>query len=274
MRKTAIFTIVILLAAAGGVYIYNQNMEPQISGYLELEQSSGSLTILYDNYQYDTDGRAEWGFSCLVETPDKVVLFDTGGEIDILRHNIEAFDVDLSTIDCVVISHEHWDHIGGLEILQSLTPGIPVYVPDGTPYSVKSTIRSLGGECIEAVNATKISDSIAITSTLDGPPREQSLIIRTEEGVILVTGCSHPGVNNLARDAHNIAEKSIRLVIGGFHLGGANESTLDGICDELDEIGVEKVSATHCTGDEAREYFRERYGDNFVESGVGFHMEF
>ncbi len=274
MKKNAVIAVLILLATVGGAYIYTQNSEPSVSGYLELEQCSGSLTILYDNYLFDSSGQTEWGFSCLVETPDKVVLFDTGGEIEILRHNIEVFNVDLSTVDCIVISHEHWDHVGGLEILESCTPGIPVYVPEGTPYRVRSTIMSHGGECVELENTTKISNSIATTSTLDGPPREHALIIRTEEGSILVTGCSHPGVNNLVKDTYNIVEENIRLVIGGFHLGGASEATLDSIGDDLDEYEVESISATHCTGDEARDYFRNRYGENFIETGVGFHLEF
>lgn len=274
MRNTVIIVVSILLVSAGAYYIYDQNREAPITGYLDLEPGTGSLTILYDNYICDSSGRADWGFSCLIEIGDTVVLFDTGGDSEVLRHNIEAFDVDVSTIDCIVLSHEHWDHVGGVEMIISERPGIPVYLPKGIPYNILSSIRSIGGDCIEAENATYICDSIATTLTLNGPPREQALIIRTQEGVILVTGCSHPGVHNLARNAYELTGEEIQLVIGGFHLGGASESVLDGVCDELDAIGVQSVSATHCTGDESREYFRERYGENFVEAGVGFHLEF
>ena len=177
-------------------------------------------------------------------------------------------------IDCIVLSHEHWDHIGGMEVILSERPDLPVYLPEGIPYHVKSTLRSLGGDCMEVENATMICDSIATTLTLEGPPKEQALMIRTQDGMILVTGCSHPGVHNLARNAYETVGEDIQFIIGGFHLGGASEAILDGICDDLDELGVERISATHCTGDESMEFFRERYGEDFVESGVGFHIEF
>jgi len=274
MKNTTIIAIVILAAVAGAAYIFTQNKETPLTGFMQLEPCTGSLTILYDNYIHDSSGWAEWGFSCLIEIEGTTILFDTGGEPEVLRHNIEAFNVDVSEIDCIVLSHEHWDHIGGMEVILSESPGLPVYLPEDTPYHVTSTVRSLGGECIELENSTRICDSIATTMTLEGPPQEQALMIRTQDGIILVTGCSHPGVHNLARNAYEIMGVEIQLVIGGFHLGGASEATLNGICDELDEIGVEIISATHCTGDEAREYFRERYGEDFVESGVGFHLEF
>ena len=193
---------------------------------------------------------------------------------ELLQYNIETLDIDVSNIDCIVISHEHWDHVGGIGVILRQNPDIPVYVPDDFPYHIMSSIRSLGGNCIETRNATMITDNIATTNTLNGPPNEHALMVKTDDGLILVTGCSHPGVENLAKNAYELTEKSIWLVIGGFHLGNAGIYRLDSICDELEEIGVMKVSATHCTGDNSIDYFRERYGDNYVESGVGFHLEF
>ena len=88
--------------------------------------------------------------------------------------------------------------------------------------------------------------------------------------------CQTPGRQgeNLARNAYELTEDNIQLVIGGYHLGSSTNYMLDRICDELDELGVERVSATHCTGDNSIQYFRERYGENFIESGAGFRYEF
>lgn len=273
-RRKEIFIAGCLLIIFGGVFVLYYPSNEEVSGQLQLVPCEGSLTILYDNYVFDPSCQAEWGFSCLIETSEMVILFDTGGEPEVLRNNIEALDVDVSEIDCIVISHEHWDHIGGIEVILGEKPDIPVYVPENCPYRVMSSIRSLGGNCIETGNATKITDSISTTNTLNGPPYEQALMIQTNEGMILVTGCSHPGVENLVRNAYDLTEESIRLVIGGFHLGNAGDSQLDRICDELEEIGVVCVAASHCTGDNSIDYFRERYGDSFVESGVGFVYEF
>lgn len=265
---------VFLTLIIGGVYTYTRPDPETSTGIIHLTPTTGSLTVLYDNYLYEGDCQTEWGYSCLVETPEMVVLFDTGGDPAILAHNIEALGVDVSRIDCIVLSHEHWDHIGGLETILSQSAGLTVYVPGDFPYSVFSSIRSMGGTCVELENATKISEGIAVTDTLNGPPVEHSLMIQTGEGIILVTGCSHPGVGNLARSAVELTGETIRLAIGGYHLGNASESELRALCDELDEIGVQRVSATHCTGDESIEYFRQRYGEAFIESGVGFHLEF
>ena len=264
----------ILLVLIGGVFILYRPAEVPASGVLQLQPTSGSLTVLFDNYLYEADCQTEWGYSCLIETPEKTILFDTGGDPTVLAHNIETLDVDVQEIDCIVLSHEHWDHIGGLEVILGQKSNIPVYVPGDFPYHVMSSIRSMGGECVELGNATKITDSITVTDTLNGPPVEHSLIIKTSDGIILVTGCSHPGVQKLARNAYELTENTIQLVIGGYHLGSATNYMLDRTCDELDEIGVERVSATHCTGDDSIQYFRDRYGDNFIESGVGFHYEF
>ena len=273
-RRREIFIIGCLLIIFGGVFIYFNPSEEEVSGDVQLVPCEGTLTVLYDNYVFDSRCQAEWGFSCLIETPEMVILFDTGGEPEVLRHNIEVLDVDVSEIDCIVISHEHWDHVGGIEVILREKPDIPIYVPENFPYHIKSSIRSLGGDCIETGNATKITESISTTSTLNGPPNEHAIMIQTNEGLILVTGCSHPGVENLARNAYDLTGESIQLVIGGFHLGNAGDYQLERICDELDEIGVVSVSASHCTGDDSIDYFRERYGESFVESGVGFVYEF
>lgn len=264
----------ILLFLIGGVIVLYRPTEEPASGILQLQPTSGSLTVLFDNYLYESSCQTEWGYSCLVETLEMTVLFDTGGDPTVLAHNIEALDVDVQEIDCIVLSHEHWDHIGGLEVILGQKPNTPVYVPGDFPYHVMSSIRTMGGSCVELGNATKITESIAVTDTLYGPPVEHALIIKTSEGVILVTGCSHPGVQNLARNAYELTEDTIQLVIGGYHLGSATNYMLDRVCDELDENGVECISATHCTGDDSIQYFRDRYGENYIESGAGFHYEF
>lgn len=274
IRRYQTISLVLIVILIGVSYLLSRPKEQASSGELQLKPTSGSLTVLYDNYQYDSNCRTEWGYSCLIETPEIVVLFDTGGDPEILAHNIEALEINIQSIDCIVLSHEHWDHIGGLELIISQKPDIPVYVPGDFPYHVMSSIRSMGGDYHELGNATKISDSIAVTDTLDGPPVEQALIIKTGDGVILVTGCSHPGVHNLARNTFEITDEVIHLIIGGYHLGNTSNNILDTICDELDEIGVVSVSATHCTGDNAIEYFKDRYSENYYDSGVGFYLEF
>lgn len=268
-----IITIIGTLLAGGYFYLRETDAQTPL-GEIQLEECFGSLTILYDNYLFADELVAEWGFSCLIEIEDQVILFDTGGDPEILTHNINELEIDVSEIDCIVLSHEHWDHIGGLEAVLDENPGIPVYIPEMFPYHIKSTIRSLGGEVVETVNSTKICESVATTLVLRGPPFEHSLMICTEDGLILVTGCSHPGVDKLVMNAHELTGRDICLVIGGFHLGGASLSVLDDIVDVFDMVGVRRVAATHCTGDVSIDFFRDYYGDEFIEVGAGFNMDF
>ena len=272
--KIGLLLILIITFIVVSNYVLKSQLYEELDGVSKLEPIHGKLTVLYDNYIFNSSCSTEWGFSCLIETPEIVILFDTGGEADILRSNIETLGVDVSKIDCIVLSHEHWDHVGGISAILNQRPDLPVYVPEGCPYHIISSIRSMGGIVEESENATRISDSFMTTQTLNGPPREHALMIQTDRGLILITGCSHPGVNNLARNAYEITSESIYLIIGGFHLNGASSLQLDRICDDLDEIGVIRVSPSHCTGDDSIEYFRDRYGENFVSSGVGFQLEF
>lgn len=123
---------------------------------LTLEECSGTLTILYDNNPYEESCMTEWGFSCLVELEDKTILFDTGGDPEVFAHNIDALGVDITEIDCVVLSHEHWDHVGGIDVVLDANPDVSVYLPKTFPYHIKSNIRVKGATVVETSNATVI----------------------------------------------------------------------------------------------------------------------
>jgi 7,8-dihydropterin-6-yl-methyl-4-(beta-D-ribofuranosyl)aminobenzene 5'-phosphate synthase len=267
IAKTSIFLVIFLVS----LFLIQTFMEEEvIEGISGLEPCKGKLTILYNDFIFDTRCRSELGLSCLIETNEKVVLFDTGGIPEILNHNIEVLGVNIQDIDCVVISHEHWDHIGGLKTILSQKPSILVYVPGDCPYHIISTINTNGGVCVELGNATRLSKSIAISDTLYGTYPEQALIVKTNDGIILVTGCSHAGVQNVARSAFESSGENINFIIGGFHTVSSRKRA----CDELDELGVIKISPIHGTDKISIEYFRERYGENYVQSGVGFNLEF
>lgn len=100
--------------------------------------------------------------------------------------------------------------------------------------------------------------------------KEQSLVLNTEKGLVVITGCAHPGVVNIAKKAKQILpDKNIYLVMGGFHLSGASDSELRSIIKGFRDIGVQKVAPSHCSGDRCRELFKEEYKQDYIESGVG-----
>ncbi len=99
--------------------------------------------------------------------------------------------------------------------------------------------------------------------------KEQSLIIQTEKGLIIITGCAHPGIVKIVKRAKDLLKKDILLVVGGFHLIGKSEKEIGEIVLEFKKLGVKYVAPCHCSGDIARRLFKEVYKENFINAGVG-----
>jgi len=238
------------------------------------EQTAGlpapvTITVTYDNNPYDDRLKTAWGFSCLVRLPERVILFDTGGDSSILLHNMEQLQIDPQEIDIVVLSHIHGDHVGGLGGILNQNSDVTVYLPASFPQSLKEEIKLFGAEVQEVHEPRELFDGIYTTGDLNGGIKEQSLIVKTDEGLVIFTGCSHPGVVNIVRKAKEITGDKVYLVLGGFHLGGASISKIESIIDSFEQLGVERVAPCHCSGDTARRLFREHYGEAYVECGVG-----
>ena len=268
-----------IVAAAAVAYTFIPELmgveeAPEGEAALRLVERSGRFTILYDNNPHNASCTPDWGFSCLVELGNETVLFDTGGNPEIFIHNVEAMGVDLAEVDHLVLSHEHGDHVGGLDVVLSAGGDLTVYMSRSFPYHLRSKVRDSEATLVETWNATSVCPGVATTRVLDYDTDEQALMVNTGGGLVLITGCSHPGVQNLVRAAEEATGLEVRLVFGGFHLGGANRATLDSLVAELKDLGVERAAPTHCSGDAARQAFREGYGENFIELGVGWRMDF
>ena len=269
-----IISLALVIAGAGYVWYTQTQVEPPVQYEITLEECSGTLTVLYDNYEHDSSCQAEWGFSCLVELEETTILFDTGGEEEVLEDNIYALGVEVDEIDCIVISHEHWDHIGGINAILSENSDVTVYLPACFTEETKSGVRATGATVVETDGATLVCPGVATTNVLRGPPREQSLMIATDEGLIILTGCSHPGVHNIVENAINLTGLDVRLVMGGYHLRGTTGLALDGIISDVREMGVETVAPSHCTGDAAIVEFMQEWGEDCIRIGVGYRSDF
>ena len=230
-----------------------------------------TLTIAYDNYPGPAHLKPDWGFACLIEGLEKTILFDTGGNGSILLENMRQLNLDPQKIDLIVISHVHGDHTNGLESILKIRPQIPVYIPSGFGDSFKQNIRSLGSPLIEAENSVEILPTARTTGTLGHSAIvEHGLCIKTAEGWVLITGCAHPGVDNMAAQAQKVIPELIYMVLGGFHMGAYSEPQINAVIDKFQELGIEKVAPTHCTGDPARAIFKQRLGDNCSLGHLGY----
>ncbi|RLF26997.1 MAG: hypothetical protein DRN08_04360 [Thermoplasmata archaeon] len=147
------------------------------------------LTIVYDNeiYKREMDLRSDWGFSCLINTEDETILFDTGGDGNVLLNNMRVLDVNPKDISKIVISHEHYDHNGGLKMLS-------LFVGDADLFRLDNTSPSENLHLFSISSPYKIADGIFTTGRLRGTIDEQSLILKGEKGIYVLVGCSHPGV--------------------------------------------------------------------------------
>ena len=203
-------------------------------------------TILYDNETAADNLIADWGFSCLIETDGKKILFDTGAKGDILLGNMMLLGIDPMGVDEVFISHSHWDHTGGLADFLKINP-CNVYVPLSCPSPPGA------GRVIRVDEAIQMHENIFSTGELGD--FEQSLVVRTSRGLVVVAGCSHPGVACILENASRLGK--VAVLMGGLH--GFNDF---GLIQNLD-----RICPTHCTRYQAE--IKKRYPEKILEGGVG-----
>lgn len=227
-----------------------------------------TITIVYDNYSYDPRLRTAWGFAALVEYHDQVVLFDTGGDGQMLLDNMNMLGIDPAHIEGVVLSHAHGDHTGGLGALLDTGVRPTIYLPPSFPANFKRQ----AGEATTVAEVTPgqtIAEGLSTTGEMGSDIREQALVIQTGRGLVVVTGCAHPGVAKMVAQAKELSGEPVYLVLGGFHLGSRDDAQIETIIANFREMGVAKVAPCHCTGDRAIAMFEAEYGDDFIRAGAG-----
>jgi 7,8-dihydropterin-6-yl-methyl-4-(beta-D-ribofuranosyl)aminobenzene 5'-phosphate synthase len=250
-----------------GLLLYDQALGNPV--YPKSERSQNRLTILYDNNSYDYRLKSSWGFSCLIELEEKTLLFDTGGDGEILLYNMKVLNKDPKTIDLIVLSHIHGDHTGGLWSILRVKPTVKVYIPGSFPEDFEQRVKKYGAEVVRVDDSLEIDRGIYTTGEMGQGIKEQSLLIHLPKGIFVITGCAHPGIVNILEKAKSIARKDIYMVIGGWHLSSAGEREIKGIIEAFRRLGIQNVAPCHCTGDRAMAMFKGEYGGNFIRVGAG-----
>jgi len=209
------------------------------------------LTIVYDNelYKKNIGLKSDWGFACLIETIDETILFDTGAKGKILLNNMDKLGINPSTINKIVISHEHWDHDGGLEALIH-------FIDDAELYRLENKTQGGKIKLITVEEAQMIAKYTYTTGRLKGMPiDEQSLVLKGEKGWYVLAGCSHPSVKTIFDVAKRYGD--IIGIIGGLH--GFDDFPILG--------NLEVICPAHCTKYKKKIY--ELFPKTSVECGVG-----
>jgi 7,8-dihydropterin-6-yl-methyl-4-(beta-D-ribofuranosyl)aminobenzene 5'-phosphate synthase len=235
---------------------------------IEQPDSELTITIVFDNKTVDPAYTPTWGFAALVEYGDHTLLFDTGADGTILLDNMAALGIDPLSIDSVVLSHIHGDHVGGLASLQATGVRPVVYVPPSFPDDFKRRVGEVT-TLVEVEPGQVFAKGLFTTGEMGGGIREQALIIKTTHGLVVITGCAHPGVANMVMQAKDLFDEPVYLVLGGFHLSDRHEAEIAHIIESFRQMDVQKVAPCHCTGDEAIQMFADEYGEDFIEVGAG-----
>lgn len=212
------------------------------------------ITIIYDNTAYIEGLRTDWGFSCLVEASpgENKILFDTGANGSILLSNMAKLNIDPKSINTVFLSHAHFDHIGGLSSFLNVNSNVKIYAPP--------SLRGIrdAKEVIYADKPLTISENVFSTGEIDNI--EQSLAVKTDKGIVLITGCSHPKMERIIKAASQFGK--VYSIAGGLH--GFNEFELF--------KDIDLICPCHCTQHIAE--IKSLYPAKFIEGGVGRVIEF
>lgn len=269
---------------------------------------SNRITILHDSFGKRAELRKDWGFAALVEFRGKRILFDTGNNARTFAENSEALAIDLKKLDFVVISHRHGDHTSGLNHVLKVNLGVKIFTPEETYgvfgsslpgvfyprcHSLPAYMQYYDGKPPENIRhgtpwpearfvwikeTTEIASDVWLVAVVSDVPGtremlELSLALRTPRGLVLIAGCSHPGIEKILA-ASRVIEGQVHCIFGGLHLVLTKEPEVQRIAIALrDEWRVEQIAPGHCTGEPGFLALSNSFGDKYVYAGLGDSIE-
>jgi 7,8-dihydropterin-6-yl-methyl-4-(beta-D-ribofuranosyl)aminobenzene 5'-phosphate synthase len=270
------------------------------------------ITVLSTMLVGERDGLGEWGFSALVEADGHRILLDTGSHPGTVLQNARDLNIDLSDVNEVILSHNHWDHVRGLmtlrrELMKKNPAALSVaHVARGIFYSrpspngeqnemiaIRKDYEASIGKFIEHTEGAEIFPGAWLSGPIprkypernwsghgmmqtptglveDNIPEDQSLVLNTPQGLVVVTACGHAGiVNILTFAAEQFPNQPVFGVVGGLHLFASTDEQLDWTADKMKEFKVANLLGAHCTGIEAVYRLRQRIGLTRKSAVVG-----
>jgi 7,8-dihydropterin-6-yl-methyl-4-(beta-D-ribofuranosyl)aminobenzene 5'-phosphate synthase len=227
-----------------------------------------NITVIFDNNPHEKELGTDWGFAAVIKGADKTILFDTGGG-PLLLDNMRKLSVEPSSIDIVVLSHIHADHTGGLDSFLKENSDVTVYMPKSFPQKFKDATLSSGAKIVEVRESVQVCENVYSTGVSGKLIKEQVLMIRTDKGLVILTGCAHPGIVNIVNKVRSLSKDDFLLVMGGFHFEWATKGKIEKVVSAFKEMGVKYVGPCHCSGEKARSIFKEHFENNYIDIGAG-----
>lgn len=274
-RKRGRLALAILPALSLFLMSAGQVRVEEYTGHGQREREDGIvITIVYDNYPFDERLETAWGFACIIEGLSETILFDTGGSGDLLLSNVAKLNFEPGAIDSIVLSHIHGDHTGGLATFLNANRDVKVFLPKAFPSDFKHEISQLASAVVETDGPCKVCEKAWTTGVLGIGIKEQGLCIETSDGVVVITGCAHPGIVQMTSAANERVNMPMYAVMGGFHMSGASAHKIKDVIADLKKLGIQKVGPCHCSGEHTRHLMKEHFGDGYMLTGVGARFAF
>lgn len=246
----------------------------------------------------------EHGFAALIETGGKRILVDTGATGIALRNNLSVLGLGPDDIDMVFVSHGHRDHTGGLSEFSGRIIAHPdafhprLLTPDeNTSYEISSPPPDPARHQVDYhTGPVELAPGVMTTGEVprsheweeldifrirreeefekDRVMDDQGVVINTEQGLVVIAGCSHAGIINTIEQARRVSGvDELYLVIGGFHLIGPGEAKIDRTIEEFRRLGIKKIAPIHCTGFEAIKRISIMMPDEFEYCTAGCRVD-
>lgn len=232
------------------------------------------IVVLVDDRQYEENLKTQRGLSIYVEVGDNFLLFDLGPSSEVLQYNSDKLDIGLDLIDATIISHAHSDHMGGLQLLGWASPFLKTYIPYDSMDSVGRMVKNNGLNPIEVIDWIKLWNNVYISKPIHGPPWEHFLVINTSKGIVVFSGCMHPGIDKVLDTIIKHLGSRVRGVIGGLHLENAPRKIVEDAVNKLmEKYAVDFIMPLHCSGELFRRMLRKNYNDKYIDAGAGFVYE-
>ncbi|MGE4318109.1 MAG: MBL fold metallo-hydrolase [Deferribacterales bacterium] len=270
------------------------------------------ITIIADNYVDKSSYLAEHGFSCFIETADFDILFDTG-QGDAFINNLKLLNIKHA--DFLALSHGHYDHTGGLSrhLYDCAAITTDIYAsryifdnhlrknPDGSfDFNGFGSSRDEISDNFKLhlnTGFTQIAENVFLSGTIDREINfdadallyaeidshtrkdmfrdEQYMIIREEDGIHLISGCTHCGAENLLRHAKKLfPDDRIISLTGGLHLYRSTQDDINSVIEFLEKEDIKIIATGHCTGIEAIFQMKSRLGDKVIFTKAGMEIRY
>jgi 7,8-dihydropterin-6-yl-methyl-4-(beta-D-ribofuranosyl)aminobenzene 5'-phosphate synthase len=262
------------------------------------------ITILHDSFGKPSALAKDWGFAALVEFRGLRILFDTGNNARVFASNTQALGVNLTHLDYVVISHRHGDHTSGINHLREVNPGVRFYTPEETygvfgsslpgvfyprcgtlpsymqyydgapPAAIRHGTPWPGADFVWVKELVEVSPDVFLVPVVSNVPgtremREISIALRTQGGVVLIAGCSHPGIEKILEATRAVGER-VHCIFGGLHLVLTKEPEIARVVRSLrDEWHLDRIAPGHCTGEPAFAALQAAFGERYLFAGLG-----